>query len=298
MCVAANQLDPFVIAIERRLEGGVGMVLVKGLPTCHTEAQWARALIAVGCLLGRPVSQTPAGTLVARVEDGGQRLVDPGTRGHRTKAALAFHCDRADRVALLCVRRSQSGGQSHLASSIQLYEDLCQRFPKSAEVLMRPIPQDIQDSAKPGGQSWISIPVFAITDGTFTCRYIRRFIDGARDRGALLTDDVLEALEKVDLLLAEPGRAAVQQLVPGDLQIINNNVILHGRNEFRDGPTRDQKRLLLRLWLSHVTARPLPPEFMSLYGRVGSGEYRGGVWRAETNRAPVWQAEEAWQSVI
>jgi Taurine catabolism dioxygenase TauD, TfdA family len=65
---------------------------------------------------------------------------------------------------------------------------------------------------------------------------------------------------------------------PGDVQIINNNVVFHARKAFRDHPDPERRRLLLRVWLAHASSRPLPQSFADLYGATDAGTYRGGVW--------------------
>jgi hypothetical protein len=65
---------------------------------------------------------------------------------------------------------------------------------------------------------------------------------------------------------------------PGDVQIINNNVVLHSRTAFVDHQDVGGRRLLLRVWTSHRSSRPLPKAFGDLYGLVDAGVYRGGVW--------------------
>ena len=48
---------------------------------------------------------------------------------------------------------------------------------------------------------------------------------------------------------------------PGDIQWLNNSVILHSRGDFEDFEEENEKRLLLRLWLNHEGARPLNADF-------------------------------------
>ena len=42
---------------------------------------------------------------------------------------------------------------------------------------------------------------------------------------------------------------------------INNHTILHSRTSFLDGPSPNQKRHLLRLWLKFPTPWPIGPHF-------------------------------------
>lgn len=61
-----------------------------------------------------------------------------------------------------------------------------------------------------------------------------------------LTPRQIEFLDLVDALAAE--HRLDMEFRPGDLQLLSNAVILHGRTEYEDDP--DHPRHLLRLWLS------------------------------------------------
>jgi alpha-ketoglutarate-dependent taurine dioxygenase len=69
------------------------------------------------------------------------------------------------------------------------------------------------------------------------------------------------ALDFLDEQTRRPDLRLDMDLAPGDIQFINNYTILHSRTEFVDGPTPDQKRHMLRLWLKFPTAWPVSPEF-------------------------------------
>ena len=62
---------------------------------------------------------------------------------------------------------------------------------------------------------------------------------------------------------------------PGDIQWLNNYVILHSRTEFEDYDDAARRRLLLRLWLNHPGARPLAHDFANkaLNGPRLSGQH-------------------------
>ena len=65
-------------------------------------------------------------------------------------------------------------------------------------------------------------------------------------------------------------------LEPGDIQLLNNHVIYHGRTAFTDDAGSSQDRLLYRLWLSMPNSRPLPESHRVLWGSVEAGALRGG----------------------
>jgi hypothetical protein len=65
-------------------------------------------------------------------------------------------------------------------------------------------------------------------------------------------------------------------LMPGDVQFLHNQTLLHVRSADEDWPEVERKRRLLRLWLSPHGARPLPPVFAGCYGGLTIGN-RGGI---------------------
>ena len=65
---------------------------------------------------------------------------------------------------------------------------------------------------------------------------------------------------------------------PGDMQFINNHVIYHARTAYEDREgARDQRRLLLRLWLAMPNSRALPADHATLWTNVEAGTRRGGI---------------------
>jgi hypothetical protein len=63
----------------------------------------------------------------------------------------------------------------------------------------------------------------------------------------------------------------------GDIQFLNNFVMLHTRREYRDWPQPERKRHLLRLWLFDPEGRPIPKAQRE--GRFGRGVVVKGVQR-------------------
>ena len=64
---------------------------------------------------------------------------------------------------------------------------------------------------------------------------------------------------------------------PGDIQLLNNHVIYHGRTAFKDDESSGQDRMLMRLWLSVPNSRALPDDHAVLWGDVGAGKPHGGI---------------------
>ncbi len=64
---------------------------------------------------------------------------------------------------------------------------------------------------------------------------------------------------------------------PGDMQFVNNYAILHSRTDFEDFEEPDQRRHLLRLWLTMREGRALDPDFGRGMGTIDEHGGRGGV---------------------
>ena len=96
--------------------------------------------------------------------------------------------------------------------------------------------------------------------------------------------------EALDMLAAVAEELCMQApFHPGDMQLLNNHVIFHGRTAFADDQTAGRKRLLLRLWFSVANSRALPEGHEILWGSIERGALRGGVTsEAEpSRRTPV-----------
>ena len=90
-----------------------------------------------------------------------------------------------------------------------------------------------------------------------------------------------------DALADDPDMHLRMRLDPGDMQFVYNHAFLHDRTGFTDWPEPENRRHLLRLWLSMPGDRALPPVFASRYGSIEVGN-RGGIVTADTKlHAPL-----------
>jgi Taurine catabolism dioxygenase TauD, TfdA family len=83
-------------------------------------------------------------------------------------------------------------------------------------------------------------------------------------------------------------------LEPGDLQLLNNHVVIHSRTHYEDFEAPDQKRHLLRLWLAVPGGRPLTEGLLAAYKSVAPNTVRGGFkGRGVTPEMRAYQARVA-----
>ena len=130
----------------------------------------------------------------------------------------------------------------------------------------------------------------------FASRYIRNHIRStqAMEGQPRLTALQHEALDAVQDLASTPEFCFSMWLEPGDLQLLNNHVVIHSRTHYEDFEAPEQKRHLLRLWLAVPGGRPLTEGLLAAYKSVAPGTVRGGFkGRGVTPEMQAWQARAA-----
>jgi hypothetical protein len=235
----------------RELLDGRGFLLLRGLPV----ARWGDELSALaywglGQHLGRPGAQNPEGELLGHVRDMHEEAGNPHVRRYRTAGEIRFHCDLADAVGLLCLRTSQQGGASRIASSVSVYNAILERRPALAARLFEPFLLDSRDEERPGARPYFPIPPCRFAAGRLaTFWHSDYFRSVTRHAGvAPFTEDERELLDLYEELAGSPELRLDMQFQPGDVQLISNHSVVHARTAYTD--TAGSERHLLRLWLS------------------------------------------------
>jgi hypothetical protein len=281
--------------ISDELENGLGAVRLRGLPVERYADDDIRQIFwGLGRYLGTSLYQNARGESMGEVRDETKRtgktyiegapgsIVSSRARA-RSTGPLRWHTDRCDVIALLCVRNAKAGGVSKLTSIATIYNEILRRRPDLLELLC----QDYW-RARPADEDGIArtrafaLPVFGVQDGKLTCQYSRTYVEQAQEFPEVprITAAQNEALD----LLAEVAEETClyAPFVPGDIQLLNNHVIFHGRTAYEDDSASHQDRLLLRLWLSMPNSRRLPRGFEVLWGSTEPGAIRGGVVQPDT----------------
>lgn len=280
-------------AVREELENGSGMVKLRRIPVeRYTEAQLKKLYFGLGKHLGHTLFQNNRGELMREIRDEGAAVVgerygqvkteDNGTflssyARTLSNGALRFHTDRCDVVGLLCVRQAANGGVSKLCSSPMVYNTIRERRPDLLEVLCQPFYRSRFGEEKGAEQVAYPLPIFGLRDGKLTSHYSLTYIEAAAFIPGVppMTDAQKEALALFQQVMEELSFEMV--LEPGDIQLLNNHVVYHGRTPFTDDAGQGRDRLLFRLWLSMPNSRPLPEDHTVLWRHVEAGVVRGGI---------------------
>lgn len=262
-------------------QGRWGLCLVKGFPVDRWSEDDAKlAYWGMGLHLGVARTQNPASQHMNDVRDIGAVYKGKNGRGYNTNASLDFHMDSADVVALLCRRTAKSGGESIVTSTIAVAEELGQRRPDLLAVLKQPFYHHYQGAQDPVQPPCYALPIIGDDSAPFTMRVNRKNIVAAqRDFPDVprVTDQQWEALDLLEELMADPRWCFRMQLDEGDLQLVNNYVIVHSRTAFEDFDEPDRKRHLLRLWLAVPGSQPLPADWAEYFIDTRGNAVRGGL---------------------
>jgi hypothetical protein len=281
---------PLLAAISEELENGRGVVRLRGLDvTRFTRDELRHAFWGLGCHLGTPLFQNAKAETMGEVRDESRMAVrtyapvEPGkvaSSRSRTRGSgpLRWHTDRCDVIALLCARNARSGGISKLASIVTIYNEIGKRRPDLLALLgedyWRSRPKDEDGD---GGERAFALPVFSVLNGKLTCQYSRTYVEQAQEFPEVprLTAAQNEALDLLATIADE--ECLYCPFEEGDIQLLNNHVVFHGRTAYDDDPETGKERLLLRLWLTVANSRRLPDGHEILWGTVEPGALRGGV---------------------
>jgi hypothetical protein len=247
--VPSTAMQVVLAEMSDALLHGRGFTLLRGLPVDRLDDAERRVLCTtIGELLGVPIRQNADGDELVRVRDEGKDFAQQGVRSYETAAPLPYHSDSSDVVGLLCVRAARSGGASTIVSSVALHDAMVDTDPGLAALLHESWPTA---SIVAGTVDWMPICAANGSGQVFT-RYGRMYVETAHEYDAStdpLRPEQIAALDLYDSLLADPTFVLDMHFRPGDLQLLNNYRIMHGRAPYTDHAEPALRRELLRIWL-------------------------------------------------
>ena len=262
-----------------KLEHGCGFALLRGLPReRYTDEDCALIYWGIGVHLGNPISQNARGHRLGHVRDEGRSYEDPDARGYQTHQRMDFHCDLlpVDVLGLFCLRTAKSGGVSALVSALTVHNVLGVERPDLLNTTYGLFNVDWRNEEPEGEQPWFSIPMFSVRDGKVSSRFCSRpYYESVSRYGEtlVLTNLQREALDKVQEIANRPELRLSMSFQEGDIQLINNHMIMHARESFEDYEDENLKRHLLRMWIavSDDRRRPLSDALSGRYNWVKTG---------------------------
>jgi hypothetical protein len=255
-------------SMRAALESGRGVALLRGLDVARFGQDGARLFYLTVC--GEFGDALDSYGKLYDVVDRGVSYTSQRVPVSQTRESTGYHTDSSalgtmpDVVGLLCLRSALWGGHSQIVSAAKVHERL---FATRPELLSRLYEDYVRDVVTPGTEDTRAalaanrIPIYSA--GRFwkglTFRYMRYWIEtGQAKAGMPLGPDQVRAMDALDELLADPALAVEFDLHEGDIFLVNNHLIAHGRTEYEDADVSSRRRHLVRLWLRFraETGRP------------------------------------------
>ncbi|RMD40168.1 hypothetical protein DV735_g4956, partial [Chaetothyriales sp. CBS 134920] len=272
--------------ISRELHLGHGFKVVRGVPVDKYSRE-ENFIIYLGIsshiapLRARQDSKyngEPADVVLAHILDL-TPVEDKSTIGAPAYTAdkQVFHTDAGDVVSLFCLSPAAEGGESRLASTWRVYNELAANRPD----LIQTLSQDwVADSFGDPKQPFFSRPLLHYQPATdksperVALQYARRLFTGfgALPRSANIPPISEAQAEALDALhfLGERFNIGLN-FKKGDIQYVNNLAVFHARDGFTN--TKEQQRHLVRLWqrdpeFAWETPSPFKAKWEQLYSGV------------------------------
>ncbi|MDB5538668.1 MAG: hypothetical protein JWQ89_395, partial [Devosia sp.] len=222
--------------IRRELLDGRGLVMIQNFPLDQLDPEGvAIAYMGFGSYLGDKMLQNKHGHVLGHVKDLGEDYSTTG-RAYNTNAELRFHSDACNYVGLLCLQTAKSGGESRVASSVTVYNEILQRRPDLAKVLTEDFYRSYAGEMNPGELPYHKQPIFTFADGYFSAIGAGITIEKALKLPGVppLTSTQAEAIQLYRSIVSD--LAADIPFKRGDIQFLSNYVTLHSRRHYEDWP--------------------------------------------------------------
>ncbi|PTR22905.1 TfdA family taurine catabolism dioxygenase TauD [Rhodococcus sp. OK519] len=250
-----RSVGSFLSRLRDELWSGSGFVLIRGLSReRYDDDDLARIYCGLGAHLGDIIPQSGNGEILGHVMNVAD-LVDGQVRGYRSAQSMNMHSDGHDVVSLLCLQEAKEGGASRIASAAAVHDRMVETHPDLARVLYEgmPVMRSQMDAERGDGKIVTSgnVALFARTDGVFSsCIHVAQIRDAARAGYFAISTEQEDALNLFCELSASPEFYLDMNIAPGDIQFLNNRLIVHGRTPYEDHDELHRRRHLMRLWLN------------------------------------------------
>ena len=225
--------------LRHKVERGCGFVLLDPVTGLHDPEQRRALSWVIGRLLGEPLAQNEAGDRVVSVydRDRTKRMRD-GARYHQTREGGSLHTDnvnmleRWDYLMMTCVVPAMTGGESLLVSGLSAYNVLKRNAPEAVDILC----EDFWWESRGISDAVFRAPIITFNEWDEPeFRYLRPYLASAHERAREpLTEAQLWAIDTLDSVLEASALQFRHKLDSGQVLVINDNQMFHGRTSFSD----------------------------------------------------------------
>ena len=181
---------------------------------------------------------------IVKIENEGKKW-SAKNRGYKTRDKLDFHTDGGKISLLLSIKNNSKGGENLKLNANLIYLKIKNSIFKKK--LLHGFVYHTRHEAKTKALiTKHKYPIFFYNKRILHCMYNSKpILEAIKHKKNKETFQTIKYLKKIIDNLKD--QYEIFKLKPGEVWIVNNYKVLHGRKEFRD---TNEKRLLLRSWVS------------------------------------------------
>ncbi len=256
-----DKVGDLMRSLPVRLRTGRGFLMLRGLPReKYSDDELTRIYFGLGSYVGTPMTQSYLGDILGHVMDVSD--YEPKSRGYRKGGGQLMHTDSCDIIGLMCLNSALSGGESRISSALAVHNVMAEQYPELLKELekglfLKRTDEDGRRATRTFSED--RIPFFYDDDGEVVCYLPTGYARLAEKSGQCpFTPEASEALYRVRKVAASPELYLDMGFKDGDIQFLNNRIMVHGRTDYQDAPKLEDRRHLLRLWLQVPTWPAMP----------------------------------------
>jgi len=177
-------------------------------------------------------------------------------RYHQTNLGGSIHSDGPQLdsppkyVIMVCEDNSVRGGNSILVNTKRIYNYL-NKYKRDNLMILKKKFLFERRGFNYKNDNLFSKPIFLKIKGKFVFRYLRDYIEkGFKIKKKKITKVQKESLDLLDDLLQSNKFCKRLKLNRGDLLVLNNHILAHGRTSFKINSKKKANRKLYRIWLN------------------------------------------------
>ena len=174
-------------------------------------------------------------------------------RYHQTNKGGSIHTDgpqlnKSPNILIMgCIKDATKGGKTILVDSKKLFKKIKNYDQKSAEILKKKFFFERRGFGE--NKNVLSKKIFDINKDKFEFRYLREYINSAyKIKKVKIPKNKKRALDLLDVFLNKKNLQTRLKLNIGDVILINNKTVAHGRTGFT--LSKNKPRKLLRIWVN------------------------------------------------
>ena len=219
----------------------------------------SKKIILLANLLGKSVSQNINDEKYVVIEPNlkllkkYKNISNNKIRYHQTNKGGSIHTDgpqlnNSPNILIMgCIKNATKGGKTILVDSKKLFNKNKNHDQISAEVLKKKFL--FERIGFGGNKKILSKKIFDINNKKFEFRYLREYINSAyKIKKLKIPNNKKKALDLLDVFLEKKELQTKLKLNVGDVILINNKSVAHGRTSFT--LSKNKPRKLLRIWVN------------------------------------------------